>query len=274
MKGAWTAVRSVEIDFGTAHVLVLPSVKGLVKEGPEVAAAFEAFDPTALTLPIGTRELEEILETLLDKGDLGGRPGAAPRADLKKRTGPTGLKDEKLEYDPDATDYEDFGLFVSNSDMVFLRRLSKFGDVEMPPPSYQEAVRLARAKNLPVEAVDLDDDAYTDVFIQHVSAFSLVRHGRRLRKLARRKFKATDAEGLTLEWDKLATKTPGYLMVERAREHKMAAGIAALTEGHKRVLAIVELERSAGVLAKLREMAAARTRAAAAASPEGSPSHA
>jgi hypothetical protein len=256
-----------ELSFGGRDVLLLGTVKGLVAEAAEVRAQFERFQPSAVALAVGPRELEEIAQALVEK------KGAQAAG---RRLGPTGLTDELIERDEDAGDVGDFGLFVSSSDMMFVRRLSKFGDVELPPPSYQEAVRAAGEKGVPAAAVDLDDEAYTDAFIANVSALALFRQARQLRKLAKRKLRAQDPVAFALEWDARATRIAGYRRVEEAREGKIAAGIGSLCEAAGRVLALVEVERMAGVAAELEKMGGARGRAAPPqpAAPEGSPSHA
>lgn len=245
----------VDREFAGCRLVLLASVRGLVEEASEVQAAFDDLDPEAITLPIGPRERAEIEETLKEKGMLPGVPGnrAAGRV---KSPGPTGLPPTKLAKDEEDSDYNDFGLFVSTSDMLFLRHLSRFGDVEMPPPSFQEALRQGISNNVPVLEADFDDDGYTTVFLDNVSTMSLIKQGRRLRRLSKAKFKATDPAGFAREWDGRLTQVKGYLNVERAREEKIASGIAAACQGRHRLLALVEAERLGGVLAALERMAA------------------
>lgn len=256
----------MERAVGGSTLLVLASVRGLLSEADEVRAHFERFAPEGLALPIGPRELDEIEETLKERGKMPGAPGNRPLGH-EVRHGPTGVPDQKLEKDEDDSDFDDFGLFVSTSDMVFLRHLSKWGAVEMPPPSYQEAARLAYDRKVPLESVDFDDEAYTNVFIDHVSTFSLFRQARRVRKLSKRKFKAADPAAFAREWDGLVTKVKGYRAVERAREEKVAAGLLAALHDKKRLLAIVEAERLAGVLVAIDRMAGAPRLASPGAAP-------
>jgi hypothetical protein len=246
-------LRRFEREVDGARVLFLGSVRGLMDEAAEVRAAFEEFKPELVALPVGPREVEEIVETLKEKGELPGVPGnrAVRRG---KGPGPTGLADKKIAHDDENSDYDDFGLFLSSSDLVFMRHLSKFGDVEMPAPSYQEVIRIGHKEGVPVEPIDFNDDEYTTVFLRHVSAFRLFRQGNRLRKLAKRRFKAQDPEAFAAEWDSIMTGAKGYAEVERAREEKIASGIMRVAAGRARVMAIVELERSAGILSALERM--------------------
>lgn len=253
--GGAPALERLDREFSACRLVLLGTVRGLVGEAGEVKAAFEALDPEAIALPIGPREREEIEETLKEKGVLPGVAGnrAAGRV---KAPGPTGLAATRLPKDEDDSDFNDFGLFVSTSDMVFLRHLSRFGDVEMPPPAFQEALRLGILNDVPVLEADFDDDGYTTVFLDNVSTMSLIKQGRRLRRLSKAKFKATDAAAFAREWDERLTRVKGYLNVERAREEKIASGIAAACQGRHRLLALVEAERMGGVLAALERMAA------------------
>ena len=119
------------------------------------------------------------------------------------------------------------------------------------------ALKRGRAMDIPVEGVDLDDEAYTDVFVKNVSLWALMRQGDRFNKIARKASKAADAASFAVEWDRWENKVKGYARVQRAREEKIAAGIAALAKRHARVVAIVEFERLEGVLQALRTIAGA-----------------
>jgi hypothetical protein len=242
-------MKQVERAGPSTRVVFLATVRGLVREAQEVAEAARDLEPTCVVLSIGSRELDEIHEVLKERGQMPGAAGNRP-AGKETKHGPSGLPvDTKGQDDPgQESDYTDFGLFLSTSDLVFTRHLTRWGDVEAPPPSFQEAVRLAHAGGIEVMAADFDDEQYTDVFLKEVSAFSLVRQGRRLRKLAKRRFKAKSAHEFAIEWDGAVTRIRGYAQVERAREAKVGQGVAGAAARHPRVMAVVELERLEGVV--------------------------
>jgi hypothetical protein len=233
-----------------AKVRILGTVRGLVREAGEVREVARSFEPDCVAMALGARELDEVREVLKERGEMPGTEGNSP-AGARKKHGPSGLPVGKIEMDDpsEQTDYSDFGLFLSTSDLVFTRHLARWGDVEAPPPSYQEALRYAHEEGLEVVAGDFDDEEYTDVFLREVTAFALVRQGRRLRKLAKRRFRSKDAESFAREWDDEITRVKGYGAVEKAREAKVARSIAAAARRHPRVLAIVEVERLPGVVA-------------------------
>jgi hypothetical protein len=258
------AVQVQERRAGEARVIFASTVRGLVSEAAEVAALFERHAPDCVVLPLGPRELDEVVEVLKEKGKLPGEEGNRA-AGKEVAHGPTGLPGRLLAPDEDATEYGDFGLFLSTSDLVFVRHLSKWGAVEMPPPSFQEAVRAGHERGVPVVAADFDDEGYTDLFLARVSAFSLVRQGRRLRKLTKRRFKAASPEALAMIWDARITKIRGYAEVERAREARIAQRVLEAAADRRSVLAIVEFERTAGIIAAFD----AGLRSTAAPSPSG-----
>jgi len=264
-------VKREERAAGPSRVLFLGSVRGLVREGAEVDTAAEPFRPSCVVLSLGSRELQEVQEVLKERGEMPGAEGNRP-AGAGARHGPSGLPvDTRGGEDPsEESDYSDFGLFLSTSDLVFSRHLSRWGEVEAPAPSYQAAVRLAHRGGLEVVAADFDDEEYTDVFLNSVSAFSLVRQGRRLRRLAKRRFRARTAEEFALEWDGAVTRIRGYGKVERAREARVGRSVAAAARRHERVLAVVEFERLQGVLEAF-EMEARGTSRGTARGPAGGP---
>lgn len=144
-------------------------------------------------------------------------------------------------------------IFISDTDMTFSRKLAAFGEVELPPPSFIEAVRAADRRGVPVEAVDLTELEYTDIFCDHVTYWQLVKHSRLVRKM-RKRLRARGPEELYLEWDRRVRAIPGINVVEGERERAMAARLSELLDRHERVLAVIDLPRVDGVLSRLADL--------------------
>jgi hypothetical protein len=145
-------------------------------------------------------------------------------------------------------------VFVSDTDMTYSRKLAAFGDVELPPPAFREAVARADAAGAEVACLDLDDDAYTEAFVEHVTYWQLLRHSRTIRGM--RRMPASGPEALALEWDRRVRAIKGFAAVERARERAIAAGLLSLLARHQRVLVVLDLPLVEGVLAQLKRQAA------------------
>ena len=144
-------------------------------------------------------------------------------------------------------------VFVSDTDMTFARKLAAFGDVELPPPSFREAVERAAAAGVVVVTLDLDDDEYTTIFCDHVTYWMLVRHARVIRRM--RRMRATGAEDLATQWDARVRRIPGFAVIEREREKRIAHALIALMGRSERVLAVVDLSLVEGVVADLTALA-------------------
>jgi hypothetical protein len=135
--------------------------------------------------------------------------------------------------------------------MAYSRKLASFGDVELPPPSFLEAVRAADRDGVPVMPIDLNDDEYTQVFVDHVTYWQLVKHSRRVRSV--RRLKVGCPTELAREWDRRIRSIKGFDVLERERERKMAIELADQLKEHRKVLAVIDVMRVPGILERLAE---------------------
>jgi hypothetical protein len=142
-------------------------------------------------------------------------------------------------------------VFISDTDMAYSRKLATFGDVELPPPSFMAAVRAADRDRLPISPIDLNDDEYTQVFVDHVTYWQLVKHSRKVRSM--RRYKARSPTDLAHEWDRRIRSIKGFEVLERERERKMAIELADHLREHDRVLVVIDAMRVQGVLDRLAE---------------------
>ena len=275
------------MTIGDRKLYVYPTLKGLVKEGKEVREAFKRIGPDVVCLSLSDREVAEVRLSLKeerqseedyipesrrvepidddeegDDEDDGDEDEDDEEPDEDEEvTTPAGIVprrvvaealDEPFHPDIVAADAaaRSDQIFISDTDMTYSRKLAAFGDVELPPPAFMEAVRAADRAGVPVEPIDLDDDQYTRVFCDHVSYWQLVRHSRRVKRM-RRGLRARSPEEMAMEWDRRVRVLKGFDIVERERERRMAAGLVGMLERHKKVLAVIELPRVGGTLEEL-----------------------
>jgi len=282
------------VTVGDRKVYIVPTVKGLVKEAEEVRTAFEKVHPTAVGLSVSERELAEIRfsmeevpqhdyvpEAHLEQGEVEegeeededgaadddeedeGREGeegpgcvevATPMGPMRRDELKAAM-DEPFAPDIMAADAATKGdrVFVSDTDMTFARKLAAFGDVELPPPSFREAVERASAAGVEVVTLDLDDDEYTTIFCDHVTYWQLVRHARTVKRM--RRMRASGPEALATQWDARVRRIPGFAVLEREREKRIAHALIGLMGRSERVLAVVDLPLVEGVVADLTALA-------------------
>jgi len=147
---------------------------------------------------------------------------------------------------------EDFELELTRYEEIYASGLARFGEVAAPPPCYVAALELAARKGVPLIAVDLDEDSYTDLYCSAVSGTTLFRHSTRTWLLKHRRFNASTAEEFVRAWDRAVNGLEGFRAIEGKRAEAMAKGIAGACENTGRVLAVIELERADDVVSILR----------------------
>jgi hypothetical protein len=175
-------------------VLVLWVVPGLLSEGRAVAEALRAANPSRVLVGIPEPEAQGLL--LYAQGE----------------------RDPSDELDWLADPYA--------------RHLSKYGAVTFPPPAYLEAARFAALRGVPLEGVDIAQDAYDLHFVTHVSALQWWRYGRRMRRMERRPPKAPSAEAFALAWDRRLRRVGrGIRLVEAQREAAVRSALEKNSEG-------------------------------------------
>jgi hypothetical protein len=208
------AAKLVTISIGKCDITILPTIKGLAREKRKVREAVEAVGPELIALPVSREGLEGL--------------GAINR----------GKEPE---------------IFLSHYEEIYALRLSRYGKVAVPPPSYTEAFAAASEKNILVKAIDMSEDEFANAFCDDVSTTNLVYHSIRWRWLRRKRFRnAVNARQFVLAWDKAVNSLKGFRNLEARREQHMARRLLGLSKGRKRILAIVELERMEGVVRRLR----------------------
>jgi len=145
-----------------------------------------------------------------------------------------GLRNMPDDYEPELTRYEE----------MYAKGLSKFGDVAAPPPCYVAAIELADHEGIPLVPVDLDEEAYTELYCASVPGSTLFRHSTRTWLLKRRSFKADTPEQFVKAWDKAVNKLEGFDTIEAKRTESIAQGILGASAKSRSLLAVVEIERA------------------------------
>jgi len=134
---------------------------------------------------------------------------------------------------------------------VYVAGLSAWETPVKPPPCFSEAIRSADACGARVEGIDMDEVLYADTYVECVSALEFVFQGRMERRLRKKRFRATTPREFVLEWDAEVNRSPGFRRLQARREAFFASRLRNLAS-FGRTLAVVEVERTKGVLAALR----------------------
>ncbi len=135
---------------------------------------------------------------------------------------------------------------------AYVAGLSAWEEPVMPPPCFIRAVAVAVAKRIPLDALDMDEETYTEAYTTWVSTMELLLQGRMENRLLRKRFHVSTPEQFAVAWDAEVNRTVGFARLQKEREKFMAARLRDVTPQAGRVLAVIEVERAKGVLAALR----------------------
>lgn len=202
------------IQAGTSKIYIPDIIIGLTAEIAKVKKAYNKIKPNIMAIQSSKEELEGL------RNVVGG---------------------EEYEY------------FMSNYEEIYARRLASFGEVKLPPPCYETALKLCLENDIPIVAIDMDDIYYADVFCDSISGWDLIRHSTRVKWLRKKRFKAETAEQFVLEWDRVINKLKGFRNLETKREEHMAKELLRLAKENDRILCIMEMQRAEGVCQKVLE---------------------
>lgn len=198
-----------------ARVCLVGTVVGLVSEADRLEDLFEEVAPDRVALGISPGELGGL--EMIVQGEI----------------------DEEVE------------IPTSDIDEAYAHHLTRYGPVRLPPPGYLRLLEACLEDDVPVEPLDLDEEAFTDAYTDNVGAIDLIRKGRRERKMAKRGIEATSAREFARKWDESLLKVGGLRDLESLREDHMADRLEAVCSEPGSVLAVVESVRVGGVRSRL-----------------------
>ena len=190
---------------------LLGTVHGLRREGERVRAAFEDMQPDIIAVGIP----EEDIKTL------------------------------------DSCISEEINFEASEEQKYYFDYLSTFGEVCIPPTDLVVAHLLAKENNLPLEALDIDDEKYAYLFTKKVSILGLLRMTHKTKKERKRGFSAKSPEAFSLEWNEHINATKQLQDIKTAQQQHMADRLFEITQQYGRILAVLPFPQFEGVLEHL-----------------------
>jgi hypothetical protein len=140
---------------------------------------------------------------------------------------------------------------LSPLESAYKKLLQEFGEVRIPSPAFIKALEMSESLKIPLIPIDLNDLDYTEAYCQKVGAMDLVREGGFSKSVARRKFNGESPESFAIDWDRRVNKSKGFRELETERERHMAAILRKMTSRYRSILALVDVERSDGVVKSL-----------------------
>ncbi|MFP3871860.1 MAG: hypothetical protein ACOC55_02230 [Candidatus Natronoplasma sp.] len=159
----------------------------------------------------------------------------------------TGLKDFVKE-DMD----ENLNIEPSTPEKIYAEKLSRFGEVSLPPPAYTFFLDYCDNRSIELKASDMDEEHYTMAYCDHVTGTQWIRQALREKTLRRKKVEAETPAEFALRWDEIINKLKGFQELENHRERIMAKNIKRFANKGV-VVALIEEERIRGVVKLLKD---------------------
>lgn len=200
--------RVAYLELGGSRVYLLGTIKGLMSEADIVERAAREIKPEALAIHIGKEEIKG-LRAVVD-GDV-------------------------------QTTY------LSSYEKVYAKKLSRFGEVQIPPPSLVKGMAMSSEMEIPILPLDFNDEEFASIYTEKISGLTMIRQSLRLKRVNRKKFKSDTPEEFMREWDRVSNRLKGHRNLEVKREEHMARRIRKISKRYGVILCILELERLQGI---------------------------
>jgi hypothetical protein len=142
--------------------------------------------------------------------------------------------------------YDDYELTLP--ELAYKSGLEMFGPVQLPFPCYARAIEISQDEKIPLLPIDMNEEQFTDQYCQLVGGMEMVLGGMTDRRLYKKQFDLSTPEAFVRDYDRKVNNGEGYRKLMRLREEHMARMLIGLRRRYSDVLAIIELERSDGVI--------------------------
>jgi hypothetical protein len=170
-------------------------------------------------------------------------------AEMRPEAVAVSISKEELEGLKRKEDYDKYE--PSSLEVAYAENLEVFGQVKIPPPCFVKSLELCEEGKVPIIAIDMDEERFSDKFCESVGGLDLLRESLFARKAWKKKFDLSSPESFVIDWDRRVNRAGGFRELERAREKHMAEALADTTRTYKKILAVVECERVEGVIGDL-----------------------
>jgi hypothetical protein len=144
---------------------------------------------------------------------------------------------------------EEIGL--SALEEAYRAGLEEFGEVQLPPPCYLEALRACEEFGIPLIPLDMNEELFSERYCELVGGLELVKESFFSHRIARKRFDMASAEAFVLDYDRKVNGGRGISALNLERERHMAETTSTMLHTRKKLLILIEIERSLGYIEKM-----------------------
>jgi hypothetical protein len=142
---------------------------------------------------------------------------------------------------------------LSELEEAYRAGLQEFGEVQLPPPCYLEAVKLCTELIIPLIPIDMNEELFSDRYCELIGGMELVKESFFAHRLAKKRFNLENVETFVLDYDRKVNGGRGIQSLNAEREDHMVSALKDLAPHHHDVLCVVELERSVRFVELIKE---------------------
>ncbi|MFP4545864.1 MAG: hypothetical protein ACLFPN_03330 [Methanomassiliicoccales archaeon] len=146
---------------------------------------------------------------------------------------------------------EDFEYEMSGIERAYADGLSEFGEVVLPPPCYTSALETAEGMGIPIIPIDMNEELYSATYCVSVGTADLIKESFLSKRVEKLRFDLSSPGEFVMDWDRRVNRSKGFSSLQAKREDHMAKVLRRMSKRYRNILAVVELERSEGVLSSL-----------------------
>ncbi|MFO7792663.1 MAG: hypothetical protein R6W73_06760 [Candidatus Saliniplasma sp.] len=162
--------------------------------------------------------------------------------------GALAISEKELKGLRDMIDKElDISIEPNRPEKIYAEKLSEFGEVSLPPPSFVAFLKYCQDNDIKLFALDMDEEHYTMAYCDHVTGTQWILQSIREKRLKKKTFPNDDPRDFVKEWDKAINKLKGFQKLEEHREDIIAKNLIRLSKKGD-CLAVIEVERVDGVV--------------------------
>jgi hypothetical protein len=150
--------------------------------------------------------------------------------------------------------YQGEEIELSDLEEAYKTGLQEFGEVQLPPPCYIEAVKVTDELGIPLIPIDMNEELFSERYCELIGGLELMKESFFSHRIARKRFIMDSPEEFVLDYDKKVNGGRGISSLNEEREAHMTASTIDLASHYGRLLILVEMERSRGYLEKIKNV--------------------
>lgn len=123
-----------------------------------------------------------------------------------------------------------FEMNLSDYEVIYGVRLSKYGDVMTPPPIYTEALSYSNRNGSKAVGIDMPQDQFDELYTNSMKSRHLIRHSLRKKRVLNKEYGDTNEYEFAEAWIRRINSVKGLAAIDARRADYMSSRITGFVE--------------------------------------------